>query len=171
MSDIATLGAQGWDITNPPRKGSVVLASSAAPVSLTGTTVESVMALVNIPPSGIAQHGRGRVKTFWQMTSNTNAKTPRIRLGGLAGIELANGNITTAVPFATLSGEFMNAGGGNIIYFQDWLAGGNVAAIGGTGGTVAMNMALAQPLVITGQLAAPGDTLTLLGYSFEALNI
>ena len=151
-------------------KSSGIFAQSATPASVTGTTVETALATISIPGGTVAQHGRVRVKTLWSMTSSTNGKTPRVRIGGLAGTELANGNVTTAVGFEALGADFMNAGGGNIIYFQDWLAGGNVSGIGGTGGTTARDMSLTQNLVISGQLGVPGETLTLLGYSIEILN-
>jgi hypothetical protein len=110
-----------------------------------------------------------RVTTLWAMTSSANVKTPRVRLGGIAGTQFYAQTHTTV---ATLRQQ-TEIGNRNSLASQvayPSIAGGggwSTSAQAITTGTV--DTAATQELVISGQLASSGETITLHAYLVELL--
>jgi hypothetical protein len=146
-----------------------VLAASAVAVSHTGDTVETVLATVAIPAGLMGLNGILRARSFWTMPSNTNAKTYRHRLGGLAGTIIGATEATTAgyTP-GSLWSETMNRNSASS-QFSFNIGSRNADAIwrGQSHITAAVNTAVAQDFVFTGQLGVGSDTITLQGYMIE----
>ncbi|MDN7848114.1 hypothetical protein [Burkholderia seminalis] len=171
----ATLGPNGWtcnEITpDPPRVNGhgvpYVLAQSSAPSAVTGTTGETTLVTIPIAAGSFVTSGqRLRVSFNATCTNNANAKTFRARLGGTQILQL--------------SSSFTSMSGGRV-YF-DLVATGAAAqkclngvasygtAAGASVGTSAINMAAAQSLTLTCQLAVGTDTFQIEDYSAEVLN-
>lgn len=147
-----------------------ILAQSAVPSSVTGTTTETTLATVSVAGGVVATNGRIRIRTWWSFSNNADTKIVRVRLA--ASATLAMGTFSAAgASLAILDADALNVGSGQIFYVQEYLNGGTaIGVVGTTGGTVSLNLAQAQNLTFTGQLGTPSDTITLLGYSVETLN-
>lgn len=147
------------------------LAWSATPVSHTGDLLEVAMATIPIAANGMGTRGILRVTADWSVTPSTNAKSLRVRLGGLAGtIFLAQS--TTLATHTNLRaqcqihnrdvanaqvGHGVGIGGG-------WGSNSNVVTVG------TVDTSLAQDLVITGNLQAlASENITLESYLVELL--
>lgn len=141
------------------------LAHSNVAVAITGTTDETAAATIAIPAGAMGANGRLRITTHWHFTNSGNSKTLRVRLGGVSGTMFYEQGVTT---FQSLHGvtNIANVNSASIQYgHPDDTAGfGAIAAAPVTG---AINTALAQDLVISGQLADSGETITLAGYLVE----
>lgn len=143
-----------------------ILAKSGTAVPLTGSTSETALATIAIAASAVGANGVIHVRTFWSMPSSGNQKSMRLRLGAaalagtvvssVAGTTIANADIETTIRAlnATNSQSSMSKGPRG----TDYLVSGGVAT------SSAIDMTAAQNIVITGQLASSGETLTLLGY-------
>ncbi len=148
---------------------SLVFAQSAVPVSVTGTTSETVLAKTPIPAGAMAPNGCLRVRYLYSCTSNANTKTFTIRLTGTAMRSFsvtANSSVW----------EEINIWNRGALNNQVWQPGGAPAGNGGGGtsganpGTSSVNMAALQNLIIAGSLANAADTITLEAYTVELLN-
>jgi len=165
---------EGATLLNPQMTGgriartsgvSLVLAQSAVPASVTGTTSETVFATIPIPAGAMGLSGALRVTTQWSMTNNANTKTGTIRLGGTTIGFFGNS------ASASLQHQ-VNTRARNSMANQVSGAGGSNSFAGSTGTVVAttVDMSAAQNLTITGTLAVSTDTLTLESYTVELLN-
>lgn len=144
-----------------------LLAKSAVAAPLTGVTAETVLATIPVPAGLIGVNGQIKVTAFWSMTASANAKTPRVRLGGLAGSVMFSIPVST---FAVMKSETVianrnSAASQYLISTSARGTDGLVITAAGTPTTV--NTAVAQDLVFTGQLALGTETLTLEGYTIE----
>ena len=146
-----------------------ILGASAVAVPLTGSTSETILATIVVPAGSMGTNGLLRVSYLWSMTSSANVKTPRLRLGGIAGTAFYQQTHTTT---ATLRHQTeianRNSAASQVSYPS--IAGGggwSTSAQAVTTGTV--NTAVAQDLVITGQLASAGETITLESYIVELI--
>lgn len=144
-----------------------VLAASAVAVPLTGSTSETALATISIPAGAMGANGSLRIWTTWSVNNNANAKTGRIRLGGISGT-------------AHQTGQFVSSLAGNEVLLisnrnsqASQLSQQNSTSPFGTNGngnnTGTDNTANALDLVISGQLANSGDTITLERYIVEIL--
>lgn len=138
---------------------SYYLASLSAPVPLTGTQNETVLARIAVPANSMGKNGLINIESLWSAgANNANAKTARIYFGSTVGtkyleVDLANG----------LSGHYRNIiQNVNNVAVQN---GGPVAGVFGAIATAiptgAINTLLATEIVVTGQLANQADTMTL----------
>lgn len=145
----------------------VVLGQSAAGSSHTGDTNEFVFATVTVPANKMGAKGVLRITTLWTVTNNANAKTPRIRLGGVSGTAfysasvpnvqtvqlqtiIRNRDVTgSQVSHASSSGSFSTS---------------TAAVVTGSIDTTA-----AQDIVISGQLGNSADTISLEAYLVEVI--
>lgn len=146
-----------------------VLARSGSAVSHTGSTSETALATVSLPAGSMGPNGILRVTHLWSMTSSGNVKTPRIRLGGIAGTAFYQQTQTTTV---TLRHQTEIANRNNAASQVSWpsIAGGGgwtASAQAATTGTV--NTGATLDIVISGQLASSGETITLEAYLIELL--
>jgi hypothetical protein len=141
--------------------------SSGAAISVPADTTEDILVTVTLPP--LSSTSQIRVQSQVSCTNNANVKTIRVRLGGIGG------TIFLSPPFANqggggLWGIISNRGAtnsqvcnvpGNAFHP---LGAGVVANVTG-----AIDTSVSTTLVITGQKASGGDTLTLDHYLIEVL--
>jgi len=145
-----------------------LLAKSGAASALTGSTSETTLATITIPANTLGTNGFLRVTSLWTMTNNANNKTPRVRLGGLSGTQLASLALTT-IANARLETVLIAANATNAQVATTWEPRGTDQLVSGAASIVssAIDMTASQDLVLTGQLANSADTLTLVGYIVE----
>ena len=124
----------------------------ATPVALTGTTSETTMLTVSIPASLMNKRGRLSVIVLLSLTNNANAKTVKAKVGGQ----------TVAAITSTSQ---------NLAAFSTWLLNVNSETAQKNGNAVSFTVdtTIANDLVITGQLANAGDTVTLTTFSMEII--
>lgn len=67
-----------------------VIAASAVAVSHTGDTIETVLANIAIPAGAMGANGALHITAVFSYTNSANAKTLRIRLGGISGAAFMN---------------------------------------------------------------------------------
>lgn len=137
------------------------------PVPLTGTTSETVLATIPIAAGQMGTKGCVQVLAFFSNNNSANNKTVRTRFGasgaGTGGTQLTSAIQTTNIQllFNQILGNANSASSqvaSTILGDDGW---GSAA---GANATAAINTANASEMVISGQLANSGDTLTLLGY-------
>ncbi len=143
----------------------IVVAASAVAVPLTGSTNETTLATVTIPPLG--PRDRLRVTDVWSFNAaNANVKTGRIKLGGQTLGSSVGTNFLNLAHFTDICNR--NAQNAQI-------ARANPTGYGGWGGstgavfTGTVDTSIAQDLIITGQLASGADTMTLESYLIELI--
>ena len=124
----------------------------ATPVALTGTTSETTMLTVSIPASLMNKRGRLSVIGLLSLTNNANLKTLKVKFGGQT--------------LATVTSTSQAALG-----FSTWLLNLNSETSQKNGNAVSFTIdtTIANDLVITGQLANAGDTVTLTAVSMEII--
>ena len=148
-----------------PVAGILVLAQSAVPVPLTGSTGLTTLATVNVPANIMGLNGRLRIATIWSCTNNANNKTPSI---SFAGASLLSSALTTVN--ALMDEQIIaNRGAANS---QIALSPSTIADFGSSGNanvTTAIDTTQNQQILIQGQLANAGDTLQLESYLVEVL--
>lgn len=142
-----------------------MLAASAADVSAAADTAENVLATITIPGGTVKAGSSIRVWPLWTHTNSANNKTLRVRLGGIGGTEYLT---ITATTTATTDRPIL------IRVITTGTQKGMAAAPVGFGSgaaivTSSVNMAVDTTIVITGQKASAGETLTLNGYTVEVL--
>lgn len=133
---------------------------SAVAAPVTNTLTETALATITIPAGAMGPNGIIRVTGLFNYTNSANAKTMRIRLGGLAGtifVEIAN-TTTATQPFQRIiQNRNSQASQGA---FPSTI-GNSFASSTTSPATGTINTAVAQDLVITGQMAALAETMTL----------
>lgn len=144
-----------------------LLAKSAVAASVTGTLVETVLATITVPAGLIGVNGQIKVTAFWAFPTSANVKTMRARLGGLAGAIVFSRTATTTIIMKSET-TIANRGSASSQYLLSTMGRGtdglvDTAIIAPT----TVNTAAAQDLVLTGQLALVGETITLEGYTIE----
>ena len=124
----------------------------ATPVALTGTTSETTMLTVSIPASLMNKRGRANVIGLLSLTNNANLKTLKVKFGG------QNLATVTSTSQAALG-------------FSIWLLNLNseTAQRNTNATSFTIDTTIANDLVITGQLANAGDTVTLTAVSLEII--
>jgi archaellum component FlaF (FlaF/FlaG flagellin family) len=144
-----------------------VLAQSNTAVSCPADTNEDTLATITIPANAMGPQGKVRLRTYWSYTNSANNKTFRIRYSGGAGTVLFTSTRTTSLT-NDIQIELMNLGATNSQQTS--------AAIEITGAAItfaapvtglAVDTTAATTIVITGQKATAGETLTLTGYTAE----
>jgi len=147
-------------------KQPVVLSQSAAAASVGATTAETTLATITIPASILGLNGSMQVYTTWSCTSSANAKTMRVRFSGGSGTAFQEVPVTTS---ATLS-MVCNISNRNSVSAQVGLTPVDLPFGGASSvalATSSANTNAAQTIVITGQKANSGETLTLERYYVE----
>ena len=124
----------------------------ATPVPHTGTTAETTMLTVSIPASLMNKRGRLSVIGLLSLTNNANLKTLKVKFGGQT--------------LATVTSTSQAALG-----FSTWLLNLNseTAQRNNNATSFTIDTTIANDLVITGQLANAGDTVTLTAVSMEII--
>jgi hypothetical protein len=145
------------------------LAQSAVAVTHTGSTAEVVFANVTVPAGAMGPNGILRVNTLWTMTSSANVKTPRVRLGGVSGTEFYSQTQTTTLTLRHQT-EIMNRNNqASQVAFPSIAGGGGWSSSAQARTIGSINTAVDTILVISGQLASAGETITLEAYNIEVL--
>lgn len=147
-----------------------ILAQSGLAVSCPADTNEDILASVTIPGGVMGANGILRVLTLWTFTSDAiNSKTLRVRFGGIGGTQYLNFAATSTV---ALQGICMirnrNAENAQIGFAANNNNPFNTA-ISTANPTSAVDTTVNSTLVITGQKASAGNTLTLEAYTVELL--
>lgn len=141
-----------------------IFAQSAVAASVGATTSETVLATISFSGGEMGANGVVEVWASWSNNNSANTKSFRIRAGGIAGTAIFDSSNTTNVSISRPT-HLVNV---NSESSQKTLAsagqGGGVGSSGGTVVTTTVNTASAWDLVLTGQKANSGDTLTLEGY-------
>lgn len=146
----------------------LVLAKSAVAVSTPASTTEEVLATITIPAGIIGDNGQLRVYTLWSSTSSANTKTPRVRFGGTSGTAFLSATLTTSATTQVMTLIRNRSSASSQV--------GNVATVTASFGvssgsitTATVDTSVATTLVITGQKAVSGETLTLESYTVEVI--
>lgn len=154
----ATLG--GWH----------VLAASAVAASHTGNTSETALATITVPAGAMGPNGLLRVTTQWSYTNSANNKTLRVRFGGASGTGYLGNNVTTTNAFRDqrlIANR--NAANAQVGQSTGVLTSGGWGTSTSTPVTSSVDTSAAADLVISGQLANAGETVTLESYLVELL--
>lgn len=132
-------------------------------------TSEDVLATIPVPAGAMGPNGFLRIYTLWGMTGSTNAKTMRVRLGGIGGtMHWSSGAIVTASLIIVNSmSHIFNRGAQNSQVGVGTIAPGVGAGTISLPTTGAIDTSVPQDLVITGQKASAGEVLALDAYSVE----
>lgn len=146
----------------------VLLAASGAAVSHTGNTNETILATVSLPGNTMKAKSALRITTLWTVNNDADAKTGRIRLGGLSGAQIMALNMASTVTYQ-LQHIVRNRDVINSQVFQVVTAGSSFTNSSGSPGTASIDMSVAQDLVFTAQLASGADSITLESYMVELL--
>src|SRR5207245_2719322 len=65
----------------------LVVGGSGAFVQVTGTVAETILATIKVQGKSLGANGLIRITQFWNPTNNANAKTIRVRMGGIGGTD------------------------------------------------------------------------------------
>lgn len=146
-----------------PLNGSVIVSQSGTNVNLTGTVSETTMATATIPGGLIGSTGVLEILPTFNHPSSANNKTWRIKIGGISGTAYYDNTYTTtrsAMPMLAIRSTSTTAQKG---------ASSAVAAGLGTSAsaiiTSAIDTTVDFTIVVTGQLASSGETMSLKGFS------
>lgn len=148
-----------------------VLGASAVAVSGGADTNENVLATITIPAGAMGLNGILRVYHSWTVTSSVNNKTLKVRLGGIGGTAFAAGTFTTSAAAIGLT-VISNRGAANSQVGPPAATSTFAGTVSGTGNaltTASIDTSAATTLVLTGQKASSGETLTLEQYLVELI--
>lgn len=148
----------------------IVLAKSGAAVNTPADTSEDTLATITIPANAMGANGFLRITTLWTFTSSGNNKTPRIRFSGAAGTIYMNPVFTATVGLAQMT-VIANRGATNSqVGFASAATNGGLGVSSASANvTSSVDTTAATTVVITGQKASAGETLTLESYLVELL--
>jgi hypothetical protein len=138
-----------------------VLAQSAVSVANTAVTTEEILATITVPANEMGPNGVIEIWAAWSNNNNGNSKTFRIRVGGIGGTAIFNTSNTTNITLMRPT-HWMNVNSASSQRTSSALGqGGGTGASGGALITTAVATTAAVDIVITGQKAVAGDTLSL----------
>jgi hypothetical protein len=144
-----------------------ILAASAVAVPHTGNTNETALATIAIPAGAIGANGVVRITTSWIVTTSGNNKIMRVRMNGISGTILQTTTQTTNISTQLLTHiKNRNSQSSQTTGFTQTSTapyGASTAAVA----TAAIDTSAAVDLVLSGQLADGGDTVTLDSYMVE----
>lgn len=147
------------------QKTPLILAQSAVPASVTGTTSETTLASITVPGGALSKQGSIRLIPLLSYTNNANSKSIKVYFGGV----LIYSSTATASASLWFQRCIRNRNALNSQVTESTSNGGP-----GTSGVaptyLTVDTTQNQALTITGTLAATGDTITLEGYTVEILN-
>lgn len=149
-------------------------ASAASGMSVTGTTSETILATVQIPGGAMGANGIIRVTSLWSMTSSANTKTLTWRFGaagaGIGGTTYSGTPVTTSSLF-----HDMRLVRNITASTQKGLSSGNpTGGLGVSSGalvTSSVNTANAAEVAFTATLTNTGETITLESYLVELIRV
>ncbi len=141
-----------------------VLAQSGAAVSVGAVVTETALATITIPANALGPNGFVTVLNSWTVTNNANNKDLRVRLGGIAGTQVAGQTVTTNVAMGRQT-TILNANSTSAqkAFAPPFLPAGLGLATAALV-TTTIDTTAAWDIVLSGQKASAGDTLTLESY-------
>lgn len=145
-----------------PAKAPYVLAQAVVNASCDATVNENALATITLPANTLGPNGSVEILATWAMTNSANNKTTRVRFSGAAGTEFQNRIITTQASSQQLT-SISNAGAANAQRGMGLGSPGN----GETTNAIvvgAVDTTADTTIVISGQKASAGETLTLVKY-------
>jgi hypothetical protein len=142
-----------------------IFAQSGAAASVGAVTTETVLATITIPGGAMGPNGWVQVIATVTINNNANTKTFNLRVGGTGGTLYYNGGFNTQL-FGAVFKHIVNA---NSQTSQKGTSpGGGNLGVPGSGAnafqTSAVDTSANWDLVISGQKAVAGDTITLESY-------
>lgn len=147
------------------RPNIIILGASGASVSGAADTNENTLATIAIPAGIMGVNGILRVTTLWTVTNSVNNKILRTKLGST---DYGAVTVTTSVGYREQRQiHNRNSASAQVAFVQ-----ANGATFGGAAGsnvTGTENTANALNLLLTGQKASGGETLTLESYLVELI--
>lgn len=146
-----------------------ILAASAVAVSCPADTTEDILATITVPAGAMGLNGILRVTANWSFTNSVNNKSMRVRFGGIGGTQYYSVTTTTTQNIGSLT-IIQNRGAANSQV--GWQGGTNTQTFSGFAAaptTSAVDTAAATTIVLTGQKATAGETLTLESYLVELI--
>ena len=163
---ITDIGENGslWrgDGTKWVRMHSIRYYDLAAPVSLTGTTLETELATMTVKGGLMGAKGKLKIWPLLSMTNNANGKTIKLKMDG----NVFYGNTRTNEVQLQFLSIVRNTNSQSV----QKISSGITAGLGVTTGAVtslAVDTSADFTISITGQLANSTDTLTLEGFFVE----
>ena len=154
------------------RQPIAVIASTGSTASVSATTNEEALATIDIPGGLLRANDAIRVTTYWLITSSVNNKTLRMYVAddgvGLSGTAGASHVLTTSNT-AKLEMLVQNINSTSLQrLFSDVTRGGTTTGSEVTNATSStIDTTEDWEVVISGQKASSGETLTLLTYKVE----
>lgn len=151
-----------------PQQGSSVVqvvAQSATPVTLTGSTDEFIFRVIPVPANLLGPRGALRITALWSYPNGASGKTPRVYFGGVA---FCVKRLTTALSNQTQT-IIRNR---DSVAAQVGFAPSAASDLGSSGAVVqtgSVDTSAPQEIKLTGTLEAATDSLTLEGYTVEVL--
>lgn len=147
----------------------LLVTKSTTAVSVTNTTTETVVATYSAPAGYIGANGVLRFDIAGSMTSSANAKSWRIRYGGVGGTAMISFPSQTTV--ATFSGFALIGNRTVSTQFSKFVCNRGTDALqtAGVSTGLAVDTSVALDIVITVQMAALAETMTLEGFTIEKL--
>lgn len=145
-----------------------VLASSGVAVSHTGNTDETALLTLSIPAGSMGANGWLQISSTWGFSGANSTRTPRIRLGGIAGTAFfAVANASTINSHGDIRRIHNRNATNSQVCFNLASASGGVGASSGAIVTGSLDTTTALDLVLSGQVANSGDTIILESYVIE----
>jgi hypothetical protein len=141
-----------------------VLARSGVAVSAGANTNENTLATITVPAGAMGSSGSVRVTCLFSYTNSANNKTLRIQFGGTTYVSQL---VTTTTLQALIGGVSNRTSGTQVGWFP--LNPNPYNAQTGSAVTSSVDTTAAVTILITGQKATAGETLTLERYSVELL--
>jgi hypothetical protein len=146
-----------------PAVARLLAASAATGMSHTGNTNETALATVTIPAGAMGLNGGLHIYTSWAYTNSGNGKTLRVRFGGVSGTSYLSSAPTTTASLSDMrrirnrnSASSQVGGSANV---SNPLISQTTAIV-----TSSVDTSAAVDVVISGQLASAGETITLENY-------
>jgi hypothetical protein len=145
-----------------------VLAQSNVGVSCPADTNENALASITVHAGAMGPNGRLRITTLWSMTSSANNKQTRVRFSGASGTTYLTAGHTTVASLRDQR-EIGNRNSESLQVGSMPGAPGGFSTSSGVVTTSAVDTTVDTTVVITGQKANAGETLTLESYIVELL--
>jgi hypothetical protein len=143
-----------------------ILGQSSQNVAVPSQTTEYAWATLPIPAYTLGSNGLIRVKGRMLCTNNANAKTLRVRLGGISGTIVFSAAAANSA-YVTFSCEIGNTATNVQSTVGDYVK--DATPVSPVGIASAIDTTALQNLVISGQKATAGDTCILLNYAVEII--
>lgn len=142
----------------------VVLCQSAVAVAHTGDTNETALATCTIPANAMGPNGAVSISALWSNNNSGNNKTARVRYSTISGTTHVQTTQTTNLSNRWVNSRISNR---NATNSQVGFVGGNALFAASAIVTSAVDTTVVTTVVLTGQLANSGDTITLESYVIE----